>query len=105
MALLVLGIVWTIFGLIGYRGFQGMNIPKNFENQVWTKEYKRLYSCGYFMLGIPYILIFIFISIFNYDIDIWMSDLLILVASIPALIYGKWLENTYTKKADESLHL
>ena len=104
MALLVLGIVWTIFGLIGYRGFQGMNIPKNFENQVWTKEYKRLYSFGYFMLGIPYISIFIFITIFNYDIDIWMSDLLIIIASIPAFIYGKWLESTFTKKAEEGTH-
>ena len=100
MALLTLGIVWTIFGIIGYRGFQGMEIPKNFENQVWTKEYKRLYSYGYFILGIPNLLLFVCISIFDFHIDIWLSDLLILLASIPALLYGKWLEVTFTKKVE-----
>ena len=98
MALLTLGIIWTLFGIFAYKGYKAIQVPTEYENKEWTNQYKRKYSISYFLIGVPYILFYIFIECTNYEIGILGSDAMIVVLAIPALIYGAFLDHKFKDK-------
>ena len=97
MALLALGIIWTVFGMIGFSGCLKLQMPKEVKNK---QQYRRLYSIGYLMIGIPYLAAFAYLMRTNQDINIWISDLLILVLWIPGMMYETWLDHKVKKEAE-----
>ena len=99
MALLALGIIWTVFGMIGFSGWFNIQTPKEVKNK---QQYRRLYSIGYLLMGIPYLVAYAYLMRTNQDISIWLSDLLILVLWVPGLIYETWLDHKVKKEAEST---
>lgn len=98
MTLLILGIIWTVFGVIGWFGCLKIHVPKEVKDQ---NRYMRLYNIGYFLIGIPYLIAYAYLIRTNQDINIWMSDLLILVLWIPGLIYEELLDRRFKKESQK----
>lgn len=89
--LLWLGIFWTFYGIAGILGVQC--IREEYKNKVWTKQYIRLCGMGWLMIGIPWLLLYAFIS--HYNITWAITALFIVILSIPSIIFSICIEKKY----------
>lgn len=95
--LLWLGIFWTFYGIAGILGVQ--HVPSKYKNKVWTKQYIRLCGIGWLMIGIPWILLYTAIS--HYNITWTIASFLIVLLSIPSIIFNICVEKKYKAKLGE----
>ena len=95
--LLWLGVFWTLYGIAGILGIQC--IPSKYKNKVWTKQYIRLCGIGWLMIGIPWLLLYA--VTFHYNITWAITALLIILFSIPSIIFSIRTEKKYKAKLVE----
>ena len=83
-ALLGTGAVWTVFGLLGLAGV-GKFHPK-YQGKSWTESYIRSNGVAHLLLGVPWVLFSL--AAFHRHVDFWIGAIIILVLSIPSLLYA-----------------
>lgn len=91
---LVIGIIWTLYGLAGLFGIQ--KIPAKFKNKPWTLLYTRRQGISWLLLGIPWIILRLATA--DKGLGIPVMILLLLVCSLPSFIYAVILDQRYTAK-------
>lgn len=86
-------ILWIIYGIIGLLGFQF--IPPEYKKHDWTKKYIRLQGLGWILLGVPWMA-----AEFLFAFTEWLGVkvIILLVLSVPSLVYMICLERTFRKK-------
>ena len=88
---LLLGVFWTIYGLIGVIGFQV--VPKRYRHKSWTRKYARLRGAGWIMIGVPWVLIYGMAV--GLSLPRFVMVLLFVLAAIPSLVYTLIIEKKY----------
>lgn len=94
---LILGIVWTVYGLLGLAGLQFL--PGQYRGYEWTSLYIRKRGISNLLFGIPCLLLYglsRFVEI-NYLVFV---GVLILFA-IPSFIYSIAIDRRYCSKIDK----
>ncbi len=97
ITILALGIVWTVYGLLGLLEFQV--IPDKFKGKEWTKSYIRSQGVSWLLLGIPWLIIYAV----THDMNLKTSTMAIIlvVAALPTLVYGIINDRKYKKLLKE----
>lgn len=92
--ILVIGMIWTLYGLAGLFGIQ--KIPNKFKGQSWTKRNIRYQGISWLLLGIPWIVL----DVATEDKGLGMPVMLflILACSLPGFLYTVMLDRRYTAK-------
>jgi Ca2+/Na+ antiporter len=89
--ILGLGIVWTVYGILGLFGIQ--HIPEEYKNKSWTQRYIRSCGIGWLILGIADIVLYLVIS--AYEIKWPIIAVLIILFAIPYIIYSSYTDKKY----------
>ncbi len=97
MSVLFLGCFWIIYGILGLFGIQ--NIPNKYKNKEWTLKYKRSKGIVWIILGIPYVIFYFIYQ--KLGMELMVGAIVLLIFSLPALIYALLLEHRYNKLLDE----
>lgn len=92
--ILVIGIIWTLYGLAGLFGIQ--KIPSKFKDKSWTRHYIRYQGISWLLLGIPWIILGV--STEGKGVGMPAILFLILACSLPGFIYTVILDRRYTAK-------
>ena len=92
--ILGLGIFYTIYGCLGLMGVQ--NIPDEYKDKPWTKDYKKMRGISWLLLGIPFLILYI-VDHF-YQLSFATFILALLIASVPSLYYTNKNEKIYKQK-------
>ena len=104
ISVLILGCIWTIYGIAGLMGFQV--IPDQFEGHSWTKEYKRKQGISWLMLSIPDIVLSIVIEyVVNYvkymNFSPKLVFILLILCGIPSFTYSLYIDRQYKAKLEK----
>ncbi len=93
ITILALGIVWTVYGIIGLLGFQ--IIPDKCKGKDWTKSYIRSQGLSWFILGITWIIVYAV----THDMGLETSAMcvILILAASPTLIYSVYNDRKYKK--------
>ena len=89
--LLFMSAFWTLYGIAGLLDYQ--NIPKKFKGYSWTKEYIRLQGITWLMLGVPLLMLYLFVNhlIPEENLNAELLVLSMLVLAIPSIVFTyKW---------------
>jgi hypothetical protein len=89
--LLGCGIFWIIYGILGLFGIQ--NIPEEYKNKSWTKQYKRSHGIGWLMLGISCIVERLILS--TYEPGRFIMVAIIILFGIPYIVYSSYIDKKY----------
>ena len=92
--ILVIGIIWTLYGLAGLFGIQ--KIPSKFKDKSWTKHYIRSQGISWLLLGIPWIVLDVITEDKGFGMPVMLF--LILACSLPGFVYTVILDRRYTAK-------
>ena len=92
--ILVIGIIWTLYGLAGLFGIQ--KIPSKFKDKSWTKHYIRYQGISWLLLGIPSIVLDVITEDKGFGMPVMLF--LILACSLPGFVYTVILDRRYTAK-------
>lgn len=92
--ILVIGIIWTLYGLAGLFGIQ--KIPSKFKDKSWTKHYIRYQGISWLLLGIPWIVLDVITEDKGFGMPVMLF--LILAYSLPGFVYTVILDRRYTAK-------
>lgn len=92
--ILVIGIVWTLYGLVGLLGVQ--RIPAKFKGKPWTGRYIRWQGVSWLLIGIPWIILSLATEGKGMGVSVMLP--LILVCTLPGFIYTVVLDRRYTAK-------
>lgn len=92
--ILVIGIIWTLYGLAGLFGIQ--KIPSKFKDKFWTKHYIRYQGISWLLLGIPWIVLDVITEDKGFGMPVMLF--LILACSLPGFVYTVILDRRYTAK-------
>ena len=92
--ILVIGIIWTLYGLAGLFGIQ--KIPSKFKDKSWTKHYIRYQGISGLLLGIPWIVLDVITEDKGFGMPVMLF--LILACSLPGFVYTVILDRRYTAK-------
>ena len=95
--LLFMSVFWTLYGIAGLFGYQ--NIPKKFKGYSWTKEYIRLQGITWLMLGVPLLMLYLFVNhlIPEENLNAELLVLSMLVLAIPSIVFTYKWEKKYEK--------
>jgi hypothetical protein len=91
LAILILGVFWAVYGLLGLLGIQV--IPPEYQDRKWTKEYQRRRGIGRLAIGLPWCVLAFVCR--------WLEPsrpviiLLLAVCSVPAILYSYRTERKY----------
>ena len=93
--LLFMSVFWILYGIAGLLGFQ--NIPAKYKGHSWTKDYIRSQGLNWLILGLPWFGFYLVRTFFLAEADITtgMSIVILLLLSIPALIFSVIYEKKY----------
>ena len=99
-----MSIFWILYGIAGVLGFQ--NIPHKYKLHSWTKHYIRCQGISWLMLGIPWLILYLLMTVCFADTHIRISViiLMLLVLAIPAVIYSIRLERKVNVKGGSQLN-
>ena len=89
--ILFMGVFWSIYGFLGLFGIQ--IIPLKYKGYDWTKSYIRCCGVSWMLLGFPW-LIFVLLT-HSMNIDYFVVVIVLIVISIPSLIYTVAYDRTY----------
>ncbi len=92
--ILVIGIIWTLYGLAGLFGIQ--KIPSKLKDKSWTKHYIRYQGISWLLLGIPWIVLDVITEDKGFGMPVMLF--LILACSLPGFVYTVILDRRYTAK-------
>ena len=92
--ILVIGIIWALYGLAGLFGIQ--KIPSKFKDKSWTKHYIRYQGISWLLLGIPWIVLDVITEDKGFGMPVMLF--LILACSLPGFVYTVILDRRYTAK-------
>lgn len=92
--ILVIGIIWTLYGLAGLFGIQ--KIPSKFKDKSWTKHYIRYQGISWLLLGIPWIVLDVITEDKGFGMPVMLF--LTLACSLPEFVYTVILDRRYTAK-------
>ena len=92
--ILVIGIIWTLYGLAGLFGIQ--KIPSKFKDKSWTKHYIRYQGISWLLLGIPWIVLDVITEDKGFGMPVMLF--LILACSLPGFVYTVILARRSTAK-------
>ena len=95
--LLFMSVFWTLYGIAGLFGYQ--NIPKKFKGYSWTKEYIRLQGITWLMLGVPLLMLYLFVNhlIPEENLNAELLVLSMLVLASPSVVFTYKWEKKYEK--------
>ena len=95
--LLFMSVFWTLYGIAGLFGYQ--NIPKKFKGYSWTKEYIRLQGITWLMLGVPLLMLYLFVNhlIPEENLNAELLVISMLVLAIPSIVFTYKWEKKYKK--------
>ena len=95
--LLFMSVFWTLYGIVGLFGYQ--NIPKKFKGYSWTKEYIRLQGITWLMLGVPLLMLYLFVNhlIPEENLNAELLVLSMLVLASPSVVFTYKWEKKYEK--------
>ena len=93
------GILLSIYGILGLFGIQ--RIPSKYEGKSWTKSYIRCRGVSWLLLGLPW-LVFYFAAK-NISIDNLIAGIIVIVLSIPAVIYVVVYDKKYNTMLKNNL--
>lgn len=92
--LLMLGAVWTVYGLLGLAGWQV--IPEKCRRRPWTGRYVRRLGLSWLMMGLPWIGLW---ALLRGTALPWPAQwAAVVLVSLPALVYTWALERRYKKR-------
>lgn len=94
MIYLMLGIVWTVYGVCGLFGLGFA--PKQYRGQEWEKKYIRHIGISYIMIGVGWMMLYS--MILRYDIPSSTSVGAGLGCALPGLIYCVYTDRKYKWK-------
>jgi hypothetical protein len=97
--LLGCGIFWIIYGIFGLFGIQ--NIPEEYKNKSWTKQYKRSQGIGWLILGIFCIVVRFILS--AYEPGGFITVAIIILFSIPSIVYSSYIDKKYKAELESSI--
>ena len=80
---LFMGTFWSIYGILGLRGFQ--IIPLKYKGKSWTKSYIRCCGVSWMLLGFSWLVCYVIIH--NMNIKYFIVIIIYTIVSIPSLIY------------------
>ena len=83
MSMLVLGIFWIGYGVLGLKGIQ--NTPRKYKDTFLENDYKKFSDKGYVLLGILCIVICLFSEII--DLPFWPAVIADIIIMLPVIIY------------------
>ena len=101
--LLFMSVFWTLYGIAGLFGYQ--NIPKKFKGYSWTKEYIRLQGITWLMLGVPLLMLYLFVNhlIPEENLNAELLVLSMLVLAIPSIVFTYKWEKKYEKMLKDGM--
>lgn len=82
---LIVGLIWTLYGIAGIFGHQ-LKIPKKYKGKTWTKEYVRFQGLTWLILGVAFLVLYLLDKKFDFELTATIS--LILCASLPSWVYA-----------------
>ena len=93
--LLFMSVFWILYGIAGLLGFQ--NIPAKYKGHSWTKDYIHSQGLNWLILGLPWFGFYLVRTFLLAEADITtgMSVVILLLLSIPALIFSVIYEKKY----------
>ena len=93
--LLFMSVFWILYGIAGLLGFQ--NIPAKYKGHSWTKDYIRSQGLNWLILGLPWFGFYLVHTFLLAEaaITTGMSVVILLLLSIPALIFSVIYEKKY----------
>ena len=95
ISLLILSAFWCVYGILGLFGVQ--RIPNRYRGTELEAEYKRFQGIGWLLLGIPWLVLWLFAH--NVEIENLMLFMLMLAGlALPSLIYDFVGDRIYRKK-------
>lgn len=97
MILLLISIVWLIYGILGQFGITF--VSPAYKNRTWTKQYKRENSFFYIILGVMWLMVAIFFMTTNMSFK--MTVILVVVAAIPSGLYSMLNDKKWKMKLEE----
>ncbi len=97
-SLLGFGLVWTIYGACGFL-FGWQMIPDKYKGKAWTGEYIRFRGLSWLLLGIPWLLLYVTAK--NAELSSAATITLMIVLSLPSLVYTYVKEKKYKALLDE----
>lgn len=93
--LFVLGIVWTLYGIVGLLGWQ--RIAAKYKGHIWTKRYIRCLGISWLMLGIPSI---VFSKLHEPGYN--ESFIPLMLCMMPSIIFTIIIEKKFSAKFKET---
>lgn len=84
--ILILSIVWIIYGILGLFGIQ--NVPKEVKGTAYERDNKRKSGISWLLMGIPYLTAYIFIK--DKDLPAGLVALVLIILVIPSIVYS-WM--------------
>lgn len=91
-SVLFMSIFWIIYGILGI--FFGIQvIPKKYKGSPYEREYKKNRGISWILLGIPYLIIDILAV--NTSMERNQVVMLLIVCSIPSLVFDFWSQRKY----------
>lgn len=83
MSMLVLGIFWIGYGILGLKGIQ--KIPRKYKGTFLEKDYKKFSDKGYVLLGVLCIVVFVFSEII--DLPFGPAVIADIIIFTPVIVY------------------
>ena len=97
--MLVIGIVWILYGIAGMFGFG--HVAKRYRGYVWTNDYIRAQGISFIMLGAAFVALYL-MNVFFFigkQIGIGIEILLLSVFVTPSFAYMTIYEKKYRAMA------
>lgn len=92
--LLLMGAVWTVYGLLGLAGWQV--IPEKYRHRRWTRRYVRGLGLSWLMLGLPWMLAGLLAR--NARLPWPGQCAVMLLVALPSLVYTWALDRRYARR-------